>query len=292
MDCQRYYKQQVLFLAEKLNLQLPVRRKLENCCMELPWETLKKRIVQLTDVHCAEKIQIQLSKELAVYNRDDGMADLAVMLAAASHTKEQYRSWHIPEQIYWDTMGCFRRFMEETYKNTNEWKFDRAFWTWRQTACCLFRIGTLEFEYKINDQNKIPGMLEKDMIISVHIPSDSELTLDNLVSSYEAMYQFFKENQHTVCYKGIPQAVLCHTWLLSPTLLEFLQQDSNIRRFAADYEILETDDDNSGCLEWLFEGKSNLETLPENTTLQKDVKKFLLQGGTIGHGWGRLKRIY
>lgn len=289
MDYQNDYKEQVLLLAKKLNLQTPVREKIENCCKELPWERLEKRIVQLTDVHCAEKVQIQLAEELSVYNRNDGMADLTVMLAAALHTREHYEKWRISEQIYWDTMGCFRRFLEETHKNTTEWKFDRAFWTWRQTSSCLFRIGILEFEYTISNQDKIPGISKGDMIISVHIPSDSKLTLENLSDSYASLYQFIKQNEHAVCYKGIPKAVLCHTWLLSPKLLEFLHQDSNIRRFAKDYEIFETDDDNSGCLEWLFEGKTDLMALPEKTSLQKEVKKYLLQGGSIGHGWGKLK---
>jgi hypothetical protein len=83
--------------------------------------------------------------------------------------------------------------------------------------------------------------------------------------------------------------VACHTWLLSPSLLQFLKQESHIRNFASDYEIIEKDNDNSGCLEWLFEGKTKLNTLPENTGLQKEVKEYLLQGGVIGHGLGRLK---
>lgn len=284
MENQIDYGQQVLDFAEKLKLPHMVRIKLEECCRELPWEALKKKIIQLTDVRYAEEMQRQLSIELASYNQDDGIADLSVMLAAALHTKELYEAWQLSEQIYWDTMGCFRRFIDETHRNTGEWKFDRAFWTWRQTACCLFRIGTLEFEYTVNDRSK------EQMVISVHIPSDSKLTLENLEYSYGAQHRFFIQNEQNVCYNGIPKEVVCHTWLLSPILLQFLKQDSGIRRFAKDYDILETDDDNSGCLEWLFEGKTDLWALPENTTLQKEVKKFLLQGGNIGHAWGKLKK--
>lgn len=286
------YQEQVLFLAEELNLQDPVKKMLKKCCTQLPWTFLKENIVQLTDIRYAENAQIQLAKELKAYDCENGIAELAVMLAAASHTRKHYRAMNISDQIYLDTMGCFRRFLDETKNNTGDWKFDRAFWTWRQTAGCLFRLGTLEFEYTKCYQDTIPNVSKNDMLISVHIPSDAKLTKENLSHSYNEMNQFYWRNENAVCYNGNPKAVVCHTWLLSPNLLKFLREDSNIRSFAADYEILETDADNSGCLEWLFQGMTDLETLPENTSLQKEVKKYLLQGGFIGHGLGRLKREY
>ena len=285
-----HYHKQVLLLAEELSLQYPVKELLKNCCARLPWEYLKEKIVQLTDIRYAENAQIQLAEELKAYHGKDGMAELAVMLAAAIHTREKYRDMKISDQIYLDTMGCFRRFLDETKKNTGDWKFDRAFWTWRQTAGCLFRLGTLEFEYTKCFWDAIPNVSKNDMLISVHIPSDASLTKENLSFSYHEMKHFFWQNEDAVCYNGIPKAVVCHTWLLSPNLLKFLKEDSNIRLFAADYEILQTDADNSGCLEWLFEGMTDIKTLPEKTALQKEVKKHFLQGGIIGQGLGWLKK--
>lgn len=284
------YEEQVLSLAEELNLQEPVKKILKECCAKLPWKLLKEHIVQLTDPHHAENARIQLTEDIQIYNGENNMAELAVMLAAATHTRERYHAMHISDRIYLDTMGCFRRFLNETKRNTGEWKFDRGFWTWRQTACCLFRLGELEFEYTKCYWNGISEASQEDMLISVHIPSDAKLTKANLSQSYNDMDEFYRKHGSAICYNGNPKTVVCHTWLLSPSLLDFLREDSHIRNFARNYEILETDTDNSGCLEWLFEGKKDFNTLPENTSLQKEVKKYLLQGGMIGHGLGRLKK--
>ena len=284
------YQEQILVLAEELNLQEPVKKILKDLCGKLPWEQLKTYIIQLTDPNRAENAREQLLLDLGAYDNGDHMAELAVMLAAAIHTREGYRAMDIPDRIYLDTMGCFRRFLEETRRNRGEWKFDRGFWTWRQTSCRLFRLGELEFEYTECYWDGIPKVLQKDMLISVHIPSDAKLTKANLSQSYQDMDAFYKAYENAVCYNGKPKTVVCHTWLLSPNLLPFLKAGSHIRNFAQDYEILETDADNSGCLEWLFEGKRDLNTLPEHTGLQKEVKKYFLQDGSIGQGLGRLKK--
>lgn len=283
------YEEQVLFLAEELHIQEPVRQILKKYCKMLPWKLLHENIVKLTQPCHAENARIQLVELLQDYDNENGMAELAVMLAAALHTRKRYKAIGISDGIYLDTMGCFRRFLAETQNNTRDWKFDRGFWTWRQTACCLFRLGTLEFEYTECFHDGVPRVDKEDMLISVHIPSDAKMTKENLSGSYREMEEFYKRYGNAICHKGNPKAVICHTWLLSPGLLQFLGKDSHIRNFAEDYEIFDTDGDNNGCLEWLFEGKKDLKALPENTGLQKEVKKYLLQGGIIGQGFGRLK---
>ncbi len=75
------------------------------------------------------------------------MAQLAAALAGACRTRRAYRERNIPDEIFLNTMGCFRRFLMETHEMSGRWAFDRGFWTWRQTGCLLFRLGTLEFEY-------------------------------------------------------------------------------------------------------------------------------------------------
>jgi hypothetical protein len=284
------YEKQVLSLAKELHLPTPVLELLENKCALLPWEGLHENIIKLTNPCEAEGARIQLVEALVAYGNENGMAELAVMLAAALHTRKRYEAIGISNEIYFDTMGCFKRFLEETKNITGGWKFDRGFWTWRQTAGLLYRIGTLEFEYTKCFYNGIPQLDKEDMIISVHIPSYAKLTEENLSKTYEDMEVFYRKYQNAICHKGVPQAVVCHTWLLSPSLLQFLGENSGIRNFAKDYEIYDTDADNDGCLTWLFNGNKELLTLPENTSLQKEVKKYLSQGGVIGHGFGRLKK--
>ena len=284
------YEMQVLALAEELKLPAPVLEQLKNRCALLPWELLSEGIVKLTDPMEAEESRIQIVEVLKEYNNEDGMAELAVMLAAALQTRERYKEIGISEEIYLDTFGCFKRFLEETKNNTGGWKFDRGFWTWRQTAGLLFRIGALEFEYTSCFYNGIPGVEKEDMIISVHIPSSTKMTEEILVKTYDDMEVFYRNFQKVICHKGCPKVVACHTWLLSPSLLQFLGEDSGIRAFANSYEIYDTDGDNEGCLTWLFNGSRDLTNLPENTSLQKKIKPYLLEGGIIGHGFGIIKK--
>ncbi len=63
----------------------------------------------------------------------------------------------------------------------------------------------------------------------------------------------------------------------------------NIRRFQDDYALYETYEDKEGHDLWRIFGKlydGNPETLPENTSLQKAYKKWLLEGRVPGAGRG------
>ncbi len=44
--------------------------------------------------------------------------------------------------------GLLFRFLLEAKARSGQFIFDCAFWGWRHLACRLFRVGTLEFEYR------------------------------------------------------------------------------------------------------------------------------------------------
>lgn len=282
---------QILKLAEELQLPIPVKDIVAEQISRLPWERLSALIFNLTDQRYACEAQAQLAKLLAPYEKGSGMAQLTVMLASACRTRQKYEEKNLPDSVFLDTMGCFPRFLNETRLRTGKWIFDRAFWTWRQTAGCLFRLGTLEFEYCRAEEDTLPAAIKKgDMVISVHIPSDARLTESRLADSYKKMGCFFREHGENICPFGRPKAVVCSSWLLSSELLRLLKAESGIRRFAADYELFDEAFDREDCYEWLFAGKRELSELPENTSLQRTVKAHLLQGGKIGVASGLLKK--
>ena len=68
-----------------------------------------------------------------------------------------------------------------------------------------------------------------------------------------------------------------------------LKKDSNILHFQNLFEIFDEGEVGSDFLEWLYHTKStDYAALPENTSLQKNVKKHLLSGGAIRNTYGRL----
>ena len=98
--------------------------------------------------------------------------------------------------------------------------------------------------------------------------------------------EFFALHGPALCKSGMPRAVLCGTWLLSPALRALLSPDSGISRFGRDYNIYAADTDSESFYLWLFGGKKPLALLPRQTSLQRAVAAHLEQGGYIGSGYG------
>lgn len=288
------WQESVLKLADELELPAPVKKLIEEQLRDFPWEACSELICQLTDPVLAEEAQEHLAKRLKPREGNTGMAQLAAMLSAVCLTREKYRESNLTDSVFYDTMGCFSRFLYETRRNTGEWLFDRAFWTWRQTAGRLFRLGTLEFEYcRAKEALPEAEFQRGDMVLHVHIPSDARLTEEDLADSYRTMNLFFTEHAKAICPLGKPKAVLCDSWLLSPELFRLLGPTSGIRRFASEYEVFKTDFGEEDCFLWLFHGVKDLQRLPEDTSLQRAVKEYMLKGGKIGSGIGVLtKQIF
>lgn len=274
-------KKEILELAGELELPGGALRRMEDVMERLLWERMEPVVGELTDPGLAEEAQQKLAELVAAAEEGSGMGRLAGMLAAACRTRQMYGQWGIPDSIFLDTMRCFPRFLRETKQITGEWIYDRSFWTWRQTSGLLFRLGTLEFEYAV--QQGAP-------VLSVHIPSDAGLTEDGLCKSYEAAGRFWTERREALCFAGEPKEIWCSTWLLSPELGKLLPPGSGIRRFASGYELTQFDPDNESFYRWLFEGKRRPEELPGRTSLQRAVKAHLAAGGTIGIAAGYLRR--
>lgn len=219
------------------------------------------------------------------------MARLAAVLAAALRTRALYRARNIPDSIYLDTMRCLPRFLRETKEITGAWDFDRSFWTWRQTGGLLYRLGTLEFEYRCLGEPPIPpGLSLGDGVISVHIPSDVHFSREELDRSYAWAEEFFASTGSFCCLAGPPKAVVCGSWLLSPALDELLPEGSGIRRFAGDYERYCVREEDDSFYRWLFGARKPSEELPEDTSLRRAVKRHLLAGGQVGMAFGMLKK--
>lgn len=78
-----------------------------------------------------------------------------------------------------------------------------------------------------------------------------------------------------------------------PELKEMLGKESNIVAFQNLFEIDTVDYDAIWYMNWIFPGTENIdELLPERTTLQREVKKYLLAGKKFGIAKGHLKAEY
>ena len=225
--------------------------------------------------------EVEETLNLRANEPEHGLDELFQQTMAAYEARKKEPWNRISEEIYIETMKCFSRFVREHKVSYGVYGFDRGFWTPHQIEGKLFRIG--ELEYQIDDEEKV---------ISIHIPSDADLSDDLVDASYAEQKQFFAENfPETAGWPG-----MCESWLLSPALKELLPSDSRILAFAARFEITQTNPDATDYLEWVYklasgqQKSAELENLREDTSLQRRMKDFLRAGGKVGIAWGIWKK--
>ena len=207
-----------------------------------------------------------------------GTKILTVYLLASRKTRLRYLESGIDESLFWDTVKCFPRFIGETLERKDILAFDRAAWSRRHLDMSLIRIGTLEYERKIREGQRV---------IAIHIPTDADFSPKALEESFAAARSLI--SAHFPDYAEAP--ITCESWLMYEGLHNVLNESSKILAFQKRFNILLQHPVANGYLVFIFH-RANCEdyaSLPENTSLQRATKARLLSGGGIGGGFGILK---
>lgn len=191
---------------------------------------------------------------------------------------EHYQTMGISREIAEDTMQdieCKTKECERLYGIRGvfvpEW-FEGFFQMKR------FALGRLQFEIFPTPEN-YPCIGEYDAVrtvINVHIPSTGKLDHDECMRSYQMAEAFFHD------YFGMQEAYFyCDSWMLNPEHELFLPKNSNILKFMRDYQIYDVTVDKENSDLWrIFYVKTSeeLHLLPEDTSLQRVYKQWLLSG--------------
>lgn len=248
-------------------------------------EETKRDIHLLVDPENWQEARARLKKKYAP--DPDGMKILACMMRAMQDSHALYIEEKIPEKIFTDTMKCFTRFLKEHEVSFGCCGFDRDFWTGRQLSLLLFRLGELEFEI-VSEDREASSQEEghAQYLLHVHIPSDADLSPERCDESFDMAKQFFAE--HFKETDGSPFA--CDSWLLSPALKKLLPEGSRILQFQNRFEVKSWNQESDDFLEWVFKRKDlPLKELPEDTSLQRKMKAYLLAGGKVGEAYGEMR---
>lgn len=204
----------------------------------------------------------------------------AVLIALAADAYAAWMSKGISEKVYVDSMYDITLWCEDYYTKHGEYGLSECGWICKSIKMELFRLGRLQFE---------PITLDRDLLIddititegtpafSVHIPAGEPMHIDACERSFAAASCFFGV-EHPIC--------VCGSWLLAPELPKILPETSNIVRFQKFFRILNTFP--SRQAEERIYGKvlEEASLYPEQTSLQRSAKKWLLEGNTIGGGYG------
>ncbi len=257
---------QLYELYERIELPGNVVERLNQCSKTVPTEVITAYEEQLKENVPYEVAAGQLADGLMP--DEDGCRMLYALLSVAAKTCDVYREKGLPESVFTDTMKGFTRIIRENHDATGRWFFDRGWWVGRHISLQLFRIGTLEYEM-------LSGTDGKE--ISVHIPSDANLadTDMSLAESYRFFERFYPE------YRDAPY--VCISWLMSPALDGLLEDSSRIAKFKSKFQLLRYFPDDETYKWFVFKDSSIApKDFPENTRLQRNIKRYVLSGGKIG----------
>lgn len=210
---------------------------------------------------------------------------LALFLRWALLSLEQYRAKGIPEQIFYDTFHDFALWSAECQRRTGQPGLIEWGWIGHLLRMEIFRVGRLEYQPKALERpvrtercNLAPGA----PILAVHVPAGEALRREDLAASLQSALPFFR----ALGQEGFA-AFHCHSWLLARELPALLAPGSGILQFQSLFTVYDADYKERQAEERVFgQTQKNPSNYPEGTSLQRACKRFLLQGGRIGMGYG------
>jgi len=120
-----------------------------------------------------------------------------------------------------------------------------------------------------------------DYALGMHIPKGTDISKDAFDRAVEQAQGFMSEH-----YKEYaPVCLICHSWLLDPTLSDILGKESRIVRFGERFTRIPVKSAGKEVFSFVFPPQiKSLDELPENTRLEKGLKSLYLGGGFI-HGY-------
>ena len=214
------------------------------------------------------------------------------LIQAAKPAREGYLEKGVPEDIVWDTWEDLKYKAIECKNVQGVWGNFVAHWYPIFFSNDIVKLGRLEYE-NVTYEGEVPyeknGCVVRpgDKVKSVHIPSSGE-PFDQAarLASYKKAYQFFKEE-----LQGGPLVCVCGSWLLYPPYRGILSPTSNVVSFAGDWDILSSQESEEFHDAWrVFGAASKLppEQWPEDTSMRRAYKKWILEGHKAGSGFGVL----
>lgn len=240
------------------------------------------------DANCDYDALIQKMNELA---KRCGVhvhtARLLLFICLSKKAKERYLEKGISEAIWKNSMMDLKYKLYQCKRVDNVWG-SWSVWFPRFFIPNRFGLGRLQFEtaeFRMDSYEKNGVSLKKgDTVLNVHIPAaGTGITREVIDESYAMAAKFYADE-----FKDRPVVFVCGSWLLYPGNDAFLPPHSNIRGFMSDYDILKVYEDPECKHAWLvFDTHStDLDTYPQNSSLQRSLLAHMKAGGGMGSAYG------
>jgi hypothetical protein len=206
------------------------------------------------------------------------------------HMEELYQQKNISEQVYFDTVRDLSFKNRECQNVYHVWGLFTD-WFIGFLNLKMFALGRLQYQhdrYNISNEPYTKGGVKlikgETPALSIHIPSDGRLDMEDVIKSFRLAYEFFPE------YRQNGKLIMqCSSWLLYPAMHDFMTPGSNLSRFQECFDILRSSTDPKFDNCWrlfnvFYTGDSSL--LPRDTTLRRQYAEYLDKGGIAGSGSG------
>jgi hypothetical protein len=212
--------------------------------------------------------------------------DMIFLLTCTDRAKEIFDERGISEEIYYDTMRDLTAKLVECKKLHDVWGTFVIWWFPEFFRAERFALGRLQFEKKEFPFEDYKGIVKKgDTVYNFHVPSGGSFTHDAITDSFKRAYKFFG-------VKGI-MPIFFSSWLIYPPHGELFADGSNLKNFYNLFDILDAYEYATNAEMWrifyvTYSPETDLDALPEDTSLQRSFKQFLKNGGKMGGGRGMI----
>lgn len=217
--------------------------------------------------------------------------EFTMFLCFSRRLRELYLEAGLPEALWRQSMLDLKCKMLVCWDVKKIWGMFVAWWYDGFFRMERFGMGRMEFElfpFPLDNYAQDGNILKKgDTVINCHIARTGEPLSPELVEdAFRQAAEFYKDT-----FAGKPIPFFCESWLLYSKMDDLLPDRSNIRSFKERFRIIHDHLYEKGDYSelWRLYNKDfsgNWEDLPEDSTLRRNYKAYLRQGGVWGEGYG------
>ena len=268
-------------LVEKMDEDLQLGREVDKYIMRF----------MFPKAHDIRRFLEKLTPISQKYSIDENILQFVFLLLSAETMAKRYTKQGIPDSVFFETIKDLKYKFQECVECKGY--YGTFVPHWFEGFYRLERFGLGRFQYEHTDIDKeiiTPSGIKikkGTKVLFLHIPSSGVPLSDEVrIESYKKAYEFYKD---TPFVKNGRIIFVCHSWLLYEKHREFLPENSNILKFMNDFYIYDGYISDTKEDLWRIFGKyenAPVNDLPEDTSLKRAYKKWLVEGNEVGGGVG------
>ncbi len=217
--------------------------------------------------------------------------DMVFLIHATEYLQKLYEEKGIDLEVYRTSIMDIKYKYRECVNCKGVHGVFVAWWATEFFNLRRFGLGRFQYDmgtFDMEDYTTASGVkiTKGEKTLGFHIPSSGvSLTDEVRLDSYKKAYEFFTDFRRE---DGL-MIFECGSWLLYPDYEKFLPASSNMLRFIKDFELIEykaSDKFNDAWRVFDKAGYKSPKHWPEDTSMRRAFKKWVLDGNKTGHGHG------